>query len=186
MIIADLKRKVTLKYQDKLDRLKHIKGVVVTAKHLANLFGANPNDAEIAALFHDYTKYDTIEEQLKYVEEDLKIKYQDYPLMYHSISAANMLKLLYPINDDIYYAIKYHVWGRPNMSLLEKIVLIADKIEPTRDFKGVENLRNLAQKDINLAVIEYLENSINYHERKGDKIHDEQKNIISNLKEQIE
>jgi predicted HD superfamily hydrolase involved in NAD metabolism len=186
MMRSEIKKLVTLKYQGKMDRLKHIKGVVETAKSLAKTYGANPRDAEIAAWFHDYTKYDSIEEQLKFVEDDLKIKYKDYTVMYHAISAANLLKSLYPIHDDIYYAIKYHVWGRLGMTLLEKIVLIADKIEPTRVYKHVDELRKLAYQDLNLAVIEYLKDSIRYHEQKGVKVHDELKTIITNLKEQSE
>ena len=82
MMRSEIKKLVTLKYQGKMDRLKHIKGVVETAKSLAKTYGANPRDAEIAAWFHDYTKYDSIEEQLKFVEDDLKIKYKDYTVMF--------------------------------------------------------------------------------------------------------
>ena len=64
-------------------------------------------------------------------------------------------------DEDILSAIRYHTTGRKNMSILEKIIYIADYIEPLRKFNGVEELRTLSVMDLDAAVIQSLENTIN-------------------------
>ena len=79
--------------------------------------------AAIAGLFHDFAKYDEIVEQMNMMELRWIKEYADYKVIYHAIAAANMLEHEFKIHDqDILHAIRYHVWGRVNMSELEKII----------------------------------------------------------------
>ncbi len=72
---------------------------------------------------------------------------------------------------DILNAVKYHTTGRNNMSMLEKIIYLADIIEPLRGFNGVERLRKLALIDIDKAMIESLNSTIQYVVSKGELLH---------------
>ena len=95
------------------------------------------------------------------------------PDLTHSFLGAKIAETEYGITDsEILDAIAYHTTGRPDMSLLEKIVFIADYIEPNRDyFEGLDKVRELAYEDIDKAVITSLENTINYNKKKKRLIH---------------
>lgn len=185
-MIESIIQDVLLKYQTNPERLNHIKGVVMEAKKLAKHYHANVNDAEIAAWFHDYAKYDSIDLQKSVLNEKEIETRSEQPFMYHAFSAAKILKERYNINDDVYHAVYYHVWGRVNMSLLEKIILVADKIEPSRHYPIVTQLRELAYKDLNLTIITYLTDLIENSRRKELNEQEELIKIIKNLKEHNE
>ena len=70
----------------------------------------------------------------------------------HAITGAALSRDLFGVTDRVYGAIRWHTTGRPDMTLLEKIIYLADYIEPTRDFEGVEPLRSLAYEDIDAAM----------------------------------
>ena len=95
------------------------------------------------------------------------------PDLTHSFLGAKIAEAEYGITDnDILDAIAYHTTGRPNMSMLEKIVFIADYIEPNREyFEGLDKVRELAYQDINKAIIYSLENTIKYNKKKNRIIH---------------
>lgn len=174
--------------KNKLDdeRFIHSYGVYEMAIKLSNHYKADTKKVKIAAIFHDYAKLDSIEEQIKHIPANEVNKYKEYPVMYHSLAAAYILRDDFNINDlEIINAIKYHVWGSLNMSLIAKIVLISDKIEEGRNYPKVEHFRKLAFINLNLAIIEFLEDNIEYNIKKGFKIHPEQYEIINKLKEEL-
>lgn len=149
-------------------RLKHIIGVKDTAVALASIHGIDLNKAMIAALFHDVTKYDSLDDQKQFLDQTTIDKYHDYPVMYHALSAAECLKRTFDIQDeDILNAIKHHIWGTPRMSPLEQIIFIADSCEPSREFDDAPIIYEIAQKDLDNATWLAMKASINYLEKKG-------------------
>jgi nicotinate-nucleotide adenylyltransferase len=155
-------------------RFKHTQGVAGEAQRLAKRYGCDENKAYLAGLLHDCAKCFTPEKQLelcgKYgVPLDNILKAQ--PQLTHSFLGAEMAKSDFGVADnDVINAIRYHTTGRAGMSLLEKIVYIADCIEPYRDpWSGLEEIREYAYKDIDEAMICALKHSIEYN--KGKIIH---------------
>lgn len=140
-------------------RYAHVMGVKDTAVKLAKVYGADPEKAELAALFHDMYKYLDTEQSNEMVRElGLGDQYIDNTNLAHSKIAAAMMEKKFHIDDqDVINAVKYHTTGRPGMSLLEKIIFIADAIEPGRDYPGVERLRQLAPVDLDRACYESLD-----------------------------
>jgi predicted HD superfamily hydrolase involved in NAD metabolism len=174
-MIQAVRRKVEAKLKNDEMRLKHVIGVYETAIKLAKIYKVDENYVAIASLYHDYTKNDSIEDQIKLLnQEDIK-KYKDYPVIYHALSAAKQLEKDFSVkNEDILNSIKSHVWGRPFMSIYEKIVFVSDYCEPNRVFIDTTSLYALAVKDIDLAVLKSMELTLNYLKRQGLKPSKEQ------------
>ena len=84
------------------------------------------------------------------------------PKLLHAKTGAAFARELFGIEDDIYGAIRWHTTGKPDMTLLEKIIYLADFVEPTRDFPGVEELRELCFEDIDAAMAKGLEMSLEF------------------------
>ena len=136
-------------------RVPHVAGCEQEAVKLARRWGEDPGDAAEAGILHDITKKLSMDEQLKLAEkygivfdtlERANIK------LTHAITGAALSRDLFGVTDRVYGAIRWHTTGRPDMTLLEKIIYLADYIEPTRDFEGVEPLRALAYEDIDAAM----------------------------------
>ena len=123
---------------------------------------------------HDITKKLSMDEQLilaekygivfdKFERENIKLT--------HAITGAALSKELFGVPERIYSAIRWHTTGRADMTLLEKIIYIADYIEPTRDFEGVERLRQLAYEDIDSAMALGLRMSLEELRQSGIEPH---------------
>lgn len=150
-------------------RFIHTMGVMETAIQLANKYGCDEKKAELAAIFHDYAKYRPAEEMKKIiVEEQLPEELLAFNTeIWHGPVGAILVKKEIGIEDeDILNAIRYHTTGRPEMTLLEKIVFLADYIEPGRSFPGVEEVRELAKTNLDEAVFRSLQNTIIYLAKK--------------------
>lgn len=162
------------KKQLKPERWEHTLRVVETAKELALQEGADLNSAEIASVLHDYCKFWSKEQM-----EEWMNKYQlpqdllDYHKeIWHAPVGALVARVEFGIEDpDILQAIASHTVGRPGMSLLEKIVFLADYIEPGRKFPGVEEVRQYAKLDINLAVLKAMNNTITFLLSQNQKVY---------------
>ena len=144
-------------------RLIHTYGVRDTAVKLAENYGLDVSKAELAALFHDMAKY-LKGESLNYHVKHLGLddKYLDNPSLAHSKIAAILMEKDFKVTDkDMVNAVSFHTTGRQNMSQLEKVIYIADAVEPNRDYPGVEKLRKLAFKDLDKACLMSMDNTIN-------------------------
>ncbi len=136
-------------------RVPHVKGCSETAVQLAWHYGANETDARRAGLLHDITKLLSGDEQLKLCEKyamiisDLERK---NPKLLHAKTGAEVAGRIFGENDAVCEAIRWHTTGRRDMSLLEKIIYLADYMEPNRDFNGVGELRRLALCDLDGAL----------------------------------
>lgn len=155
-------------------RIAHIRGTEEEAVRLARRWGADEEKARRAGILHDITKYLEMDEQLqlcrKYgiVLDDLE---QRAVKLLHSKTGACVARDVYGVSDDIYSAIFWHTTGKADMTLLEKILYIADYMEPNRDFPGVDKLRKLAYEDLDLAVLEGCEMSIQEMADRGLPVH---------------
>lgn len=172
--MKNLEKLVFKKFESNPKRLQHIKGVIKVSVQLAKIHGVDENDAYLAALFHDYTKYDDLDNQRRYLDQETIDKYQEYPFVYHAYSAANQLKeLMSDVNNDVLVAIKSHIWGRPDMTKLERILLIADKSEPSRIFREAKMIYKYALTDLNSSVTYLLKTQLSHLERQGITPHPE-------------
>jgi predicted HD superfamily hydrolase involved in NAD metabolism len=158
-----IKKRVEEKLKTHPNRLLHVLGVYETAIKLAKHYSLDPEKIAIAALFHDYTKYDDLSDQIKWLTKAEIVKYKKYPVMYHALSAASLLEETYHVHDlDILNPIRYHVWGKSNMSLYEKVIFISDYAEPNRTFFNPHEIYDLALKDIDQAVCVCMKITIDY------------------------
>lgn len=130
-------------------RLLHIEGVASTAEELANRYGVDPKKARLAGLLHDWDKgYDDDQERERVEELGMSDELdpwvvENMPRVLHGPTAARYLEKEYPsIPKDIIDAIYKHTTADSNMSDLDKIIYIADAIEPTRRFDSIDYLRS--------------------------------------------
>lgn len=156
-------------------RMKHSLGVSETAVALATKYGENIDSARIAGLIHDCAKNMTHEQLIKMASEhEIHIDeiYINNPSILHGLVGSLIAREVMEIQDeDILMAIRYHTTGRKNMSILEKIIYIADYIEPLRKFEGVEQLRTLSYISLDEAVLQSLENTIIYVISRKELLH---------------
>ena len=175
-------------YKDKNQkRLAHIYGVAEMAEFLANRYGIDPDMAYIAGLMHDYSKYDNFDE-LKYLLSDRDNKEcEKYPFLYHAYLSAIFFKKLVIDNDLIYNAIRYHVFGRVNMNMLEAIIMISDFTEKNRTYPDCIRCRKILveDNDIDLAIYESLLATKRHCLEEGNEIHPEQANVLEEYEEKI-
>ena len=150
-------------------RRVHTLGVRDTALALADRYGTDPEKAEIAALAHDLYRGLRGEELNKTVKElGLPDKYLDNPNLAHGKIAAIMLEKKYGVEDrDILNAVSFHTTGRKNMSTLEKIIFLADAIEPGRNYPGVEEVREAAEKGLDEGCLRSMTGTIKHVQDQG-------------------
>ena len=156
-------------------RFNHIIRVEKAAVALAERYGADVYKARAAALLHDVTKRKTHEEQLNMAREFGIIGVEELeksPKVAHAFTAAGYAEYVLGVGDtDILNAIRYHTTGRAGMSLLEKIIFLADGIEEGRAFDGVEEIRKAAFEDLDRAMLISLEMTRGKIENNGAYLH---------------
>lgn len=158
-----------------IKRFEHSLRVMETSIKLANRYNFSVEKAAIAGLLHDCGKLKGETNLLK-VSSDFGIILDSMTKcnseLIHSILSAAIAEKEYGIKDqEILRAIRYHTTGRENMSLLEKIVYIADLIEPGRSFEGVDKLRRLALEDLDKCLLYSLDNTLKFLIEKKKLIH---------------
>ena len=177
---ADLKhlplrtlRPVALSYL-KYKRIPHVLGTEQEAVRLAERYGADVRKAQVAALLHDCTKKLDMEQQLalcrRYGIRLDELEQKALKLL-HSKTGAAIARDVFGVDDEIYRAIWWHTTGHANMTLLEKIIYLADYIEPSRDFPGVDKLRSVCYKDLDEGLLLGLEMSIEEMTNMGNPVH---------------
>ncbi len=156
-------------------RYTHTIGVLEVAKKLAKRYQVNVDQASVAALLHDCAKELSGQELLKIGQaQGIKIDrlLQEEPQLLHGPVGAVIAKRDFAINDEmILDAIRYHTTGRKKMTQLDKIIYLADFIEPNRHYPKVEKLRKIARVNLDQAVLEALNESLSYLIKKGRLMH---------------
>ena len=144
-------------------RIAHVAGCESEAIELARRWGEDPETAAEAGILHDITKRLSHEEQLNLCEKYAIIcdsAERVTPKLLHAKTGAAVARERFGVRDAVYEAIRWHTTGKPDMTLLEKIIYLADYIEPTRDFPGVDTLRELAYEDLDRALLLGLQMTI--------------------------
>ncbi len=158
----------------KAQRLAHIRGTEEEAARLARCWGADEERMRRAAILHDCTKYLTHQEHLdicdRYGVELCPLERATDKLL-HAKSGAALARHVFGADDRIYEAILYHTTARAGMGLEEKLLYIADYMEPNRDLPGVDELRRLAYADLDEAVRLGASLSIQEMIQRGREIH---------------
>ena len=154
-------------------RWEHTLGVMESAVQLAYRYGADPGKAELAAILHDVAKYWPVEKQRQIiVEHGLPRELLDYDkALWHAHVGALVAQRDFGIDDEeVLNAIRYHTSGRVRMTKLEKVVCLADYIEPGRNFPGVDQLRELAEASLEKALLAGFDGTISELLSRGKKI----------------
>lgn len=173
--IEDLRKKVKTALKDDKMRFRHTIGVADTCACLAMRYDVDMEKAYIAGLLHDCAKCVPDDIKISICEKNgIEISDIEYssPYLLHAKVGSLWASTEYGIVDkEICSAIMYHTTGKPAMTLLEKIVFIADYIEPYRNkASDLDQIRSLVFKDLDKAVFIVLRNTITYLERAGKPI----------------
>jgi predicted HD superfamily hydrolase involved in NAD metabolism len=155
-------------------RYQHTLGVMETAIALAKQYGADAKKAEMAAIFHDYAKFRPKDEMKQIIltknfPQDLLHYHAE---LWHAPAGAYLVEKEAGIKDkEVLDAIRYHTSGRPGMTLLEKVIYLADYIEPGRHFPGVDEVRVLAKENLDTALIQAVKNTILFLMKKNQPVY---------------
>ena len=152
------------------NRVAHVLGCRDTAVELARVYGENEVDAARAGLLHDITKAIDGPLQLTLCDEYgivLDTFSRSFPKTLHALTGSLVAERIFGENENVVSAICHHTTGRANMTLLEKIIYIADYVEPNRDFPGVEEMRAMAYTDLDQAVLMGLQSAVAHVRRQG-------------------
>ena len=154
-------------------RINHVLGCRDTAVELAKIWGADETDAARAGLLHDITKALDGPLQLTLCDAYGTIldKFgKDYPKTLHALTGSLVAQRIFGENEAVVSAIRSHTTGKAGMNTLEKIIYVADYMEPNRDFPGVNKLRHLAKTDLDGAMKLGLEMTMAHLARQGSAV----------------
>lgn len=148
-------------------RYQHTLGVAAAARDLAIRYSYDPDKAEIAGLLHDVAKQLPMEEMrilaIKAFPDGLDPAIMANGGLLHGYAGVTISKERFHIHDeDIVMAIAHHTTGAVHMSVLEKIIFLADYIEVNRDFPGVNELREVAFENLDKAVLKGFDSTISH------------------------
>ena len=165
------------------DRYRHTLGVMYTSAALAMRYGSDLNHAQAAGLLHDCAKCIPNDKKLRMCEKyglEISESEKSAPYLLHAKLGAYLAKDKYGVDDpDVLGAIRWHTTGKPEMSLLEKIVYIADYIEPMRwKADNLGRIRSLAFSDLDLAIYVTLRDTLLYLD------HSESTRVVDTMTEQ--
>ncbi len=164
------------------NRIAHVLGCRDTAVELARHWGADETDAARAGLLHDITKALDGPLQLTLCDRYGKILSEfskKYPKTLHALTGSLVAREIFGENENVVSAICHHTTGRANMTLLEKIVYVADYMEPNRRIPGVERLRQLAFTDLDAALKLGLEMTLEHLNRQGSEVSPESREALA-------
>lgn len=150
-----------------LKRRVHTAGVILTALKLSKKLGVDSKKAELSALLHDLAKYKDAEGYKDKIPSDLPSD-----IVHQFLGEYIAREELGVTDEEVLSAIKYHTTGRANMSDLEKVIYIADLLEPSRTFNGVDVLRNEIDKDFNKGFKICLEEIVEFLKQSGKEIYE--------------
>ena len=164
------------------NRVAHVLGCRDTAVELARRWGADETDAARAGILHDITKAIDGPLQLTLCEAYGKILSdfsRRYPKTLHALTGSLVAQRIFGENEAVVSAICHHTTGKADMSLLEKIIYVADYMEPCRNFPGVEKLRELAFTDIDAALKLGLEMTLEHLKNQGAEVSPESREALA-------
>ncbi|MCI9531031.1 MAG: HD domain-containing protein [Lachnospiraceae bacterium] len=157
------------------ERYTHTIGVMYTAASLAMAHGADLEQALYAGLLHDCAKCIPNREKLKICKKHnirITLSEEQNPFLLHAKLGAYFARKRYGIKDrEVLHAIQVHTTGEPGMNLLDKILYIADYIEPNRDkAPDLPEVRRLAYEDLDKAMLKILSDTLDYLNERGGEL----------------
>ena len=164
------------------NRVAHVLGCRDTAVELARRWGADETDAARAGILHDITKAIDGPLQLTLCAAYGKILSdfsRKYPKTLHALTGSLVAQRIFGENENVVSAICHHTTGKADMKLLEKIIYVADYMEPCRNFPGVEKLRALAYEDIDAALKLGLEMTLEHLANQGNEVSPESREALA-------
>ena len=166
-----------IKKMTKETRFNHSKGVQKTAGELAKHYGLDVDKAELAGLMHDCVKNLSVEEMMRLCDElGFKLDFvtqREYRLIHAPLGAYYAKKIFGVDDDEIFNAIYWHTTAKADMTMFEKIIYIADVIEPNRKYDIIDEMRKLAYEDIDVAMLKILNYTIGKQLAAGKMLHSE-------------
>ena len=170
------------------NRVAHVLGCRDEAVRMAAHWGEDVTNAARAGILHDITKVLDGPLQLTLCaayDKVLNDFSRKYPKTLHALTGSLVAERIFGENEAVVEAICNHTTGRANMSTLEKIIYVADYMEPCRDFPGVEKLRELAYSDLDAALKLGLEMTLQHLARQGNEVSPESREALAYLNERI-
>ncbi len=184
--IADIRSRLSRILKKR--RLSHTMLTACEAVKLACRYGADPKKARLAAVLHDCVKLPN-KELIAFCEQncyDLTDDERENPYLIHARLGAVLAEQDYGVADpEVLMAIRNHTLGRVGMSMLEKIIYVADKIEPSRDYEGLDEIRELAYKDIDGAMLLVMQHSAEYTAASGRAVNPSTASVMEYLQNEI-
>lgn len=185
------KLQIKIKKALEVKRYEHTLGVAYTAAGLAFAYEADAKKAFVAGLLHDCAKCLSHQKRLSVCKKnhiEVTETEKENPVLLHAKVGAFYANEKYGIDDvDVIHSILYHTTGRPDMSVLEKIIYVADYIEPHRKkLPRLTEIRKMAYVDLDMAVYMILENSLSYLDNSSSKIDPKTKETYDFYKDIIE
>ena len=170
-------------------RLYHSICVAEQAKHLAEKFGYNPQKAYTAGLIHDIMRYEPVEKMLELIENDGQVltdSEKSITVTLHAIAGEVYLRKNLNVTDkDILSAVRWHTTGKEDMSLLEKIIYVADLTSEDREYPDILEVRALAEESLDKTCLRGLSFTIEDNSKKCRPIHIDTVKAYNYLAERI-
>lgn len=168
--------KIEYKLKKELDRqrFEHTLGVEQTAREMARVFGENEEKAALAGLLHDCAKCMPLSQMVKAAKHaDVDPIMKESKALMHAVAGRCVAESVYGVQDeDVLGAIRWHTTGHANMTRLEKIIYLADVIEPNRKpYPGLEALRAQCMQDLDGAMHTALRMSLEHVKEQGKTLH---------------
>ena len=155
-------------------RISHVWGCEHEARRLAERWGCDPDAAAEAGILHDCTKKFELSDQLllsdKYGIINDTAETANTKLL-HAKTGAAVARVRFGVPPEIENAIRWHTTGKPDMTTLEKVLYMADYIEPARDFDGVDELRRTAMEDLDQAILDSMGSTMQFVLQRGGLLH---------------
>ncbi len=184
--ITDIRARLADRLKRK--RLNHTMLTACEAVKLAYRYGVDTKKARLAAILHDCIKLPN-KELIAFCDEnhyDISDEERENPYLIHSRLGAVLACDEFGVRDpEVLMAIRSHTLGRVEMTELEKIIYVADKIEPSRDYEGIDIIRETAYEDIDKAMLLVMQHSVEYTASAGRTINPSTKTVIDHLRDMI-
>ena len=184
-MVEEIKNKLKTLVNEK--RYNHSLLVAEEAKNLAKLYNLDEDKAYLTGLCHDIAKDFTYEDNKKWIEKyklDSNLLDKSYEKLIHADVGALVVKEWYNFDDEMCSAIKYHTLGNNTMTMLEKIIFIADKIGRNNLSNELVKVKELAYKNLDKSLLLFLQIQESYLKKDGRDLYPQTKKLIDNLKAQ--
>ena len=169
-------------------RYQHVKNVAKAAQELAHRYGANVEKATMAAYLHDIVKEEKREDLLRILQQDAIMAQSTVKRprpVWHGPAAAVYAKYNLGIADEeVLSAVACHTMGKINMSLLDKVLFVADLTSQERDFPGVEELRAVAKENLDEATVLAMQRRIDFVLESGRELDSDSATVLEDMKRQ--